>query len=52
MKKAVQLLSGTELTIHEIAERVGYETQHYFSTAFKKVNGVSPNQYRKGEAFD
>jgi two-component system response regulator YesN len=52
MKKAVQLLSGTELTIHEIAERVGYETQHYFSTAFKKVNGVSPNQYRKGGAFD
>jgi len=52
MKKAVQLLNGTELSIHEIAERVGYDTQHYFSTAFKKVNGVSPNQYRKGGAFD
>ncbi|GMK39966.1 hypothetical protein PCCS19_30210 [Paenibacillus sp. CCS19] len=52
MKKAVQLLSGTDLSINEIAERVGYDTQHYFSTAFKKVNGVSPNQYRKGGAFD
>lgn len=52
MKKAVQLLNGTELSINEIAERVGYDTQHYFSTAFKKMNGVSPNQYRKGGAFD
>ncbi|MBD3922608.1 response regulator [Paenibacillus sp. PR3] len=52
MKKAVQLLNGTELSINEIAERVGYDTQHYFSTAFKKMNGVSPIQYRKGGAFD
>lgn len=48
MRKAVQLLSATDLSILEIAEKVGYETQHYFSTAFKKAMGVSPNQYRKG----
>ncbi|KIP21637.1 putative response regulatory protein [Anoxybacillus ayderensis] len=48
IKKAIQLLVSTQLTIHEISERVGYDTQHYFSTAFKKVVGVSPNQYRKG----
>ncbi|MBB6284168.1 response regulator transcription factor [Geobacillus subterraneus] len=47
MTKAVELLVSTELSIHEIAEQVGYDTQHYFSTAFKKVMGVSPNQYRK-----
>lgn len=51
VKKAVQLLNSTELSIHEISEIVGYDTQHYFSTAFKKVMGVSPNQYRKGAAF-
>lgn len=51
VKKAVQLLNSTELTINEISEIVGYDTQHYFSTAFKKVMGVSPNQYRKGVAF-
>lgn len=51
MAKAVQLLSSTDLPISEIAERVGYDTQHYFSTAFKKAIGVSPNQYRKGAAF-
>ena len=52
MNKAVQLLDATELQIQEIAERTGYETQHYFSTAFKKRYGVSPNQYRKGDAFE
>ncbi|MET3940399.1 two-component system response regulator YesN [Paenibacillus sp. PvP094] len=47
IRKAVQLLDSTALPIHSIAERVGYDTQHYFSTAFKKVMGISPAQYRK-----
>ena len=51
IRKAIQLLNGTELSIHEIAEQTGYESQHYFSTAFKRVIGISPNKYRKGEAF-
>lgn len=48
IQKAMQLLTATDKTIHEIAEQCGYDTQHYFSTAFKKIMGVSPNQYRKG----
>lgn len=51
MNKAMELLSNSELTINEIAERVGYNTQHYFSTSFKKWIGVSPNQYRRGESI-
>ncbi|MBB3112696.1 two-component system response regulator YesN [Paenibacillus phyllosphaerae] len=47
IKQAILLLSETDLAMHEIAHRIGYETQHYFSTAFKKAVGVSPNQYRK-----
>lgn len=47
IKQALLLLCETDLAMHEIAERIGYETQHYFSTAFKKAVGVSPNQYRK-----
>ncbi|MDR6723480.1 two-component system response regulator YesN [Paenibacillus amylolyticus] len=47
IRKAVQLLDSTTLPIHMIAERVGYDTQHYFSTAFKKAMGISPAQYRK-----
>lgn len=51
IRKAVQLLNSTQMTMYEIAEQVGYESQHYFSTAFKKVMGVSPIRYRKGDAF-
>lgn len=47
IKKAIMLLNSTDLSILEIAEKAGYDTQHYFSTAFKKVMGVSPNQYRR-----
>ncbi|NIK79910.1 two-component system response regulator YesN [Paenibacillus castaneae] len=47
MKGAIRLLSETDLTMSEIAERTGYESQHYFSTAFKKIAGLPPNQYRK-----
>lgn len=49
IKKASLLLNTTDLSILEIAEKVGYDTQHYFSTAFKKVMGVSPNQFRKNK---
>ncbi|SEO83751.1 two-component system, response regulator YesN [Paenibacillus sp. OK076] len=48
IRKAVQLLDSTSLPVHRIAEHVGYDTQHYFSTAFKKTMGISPVQYRKG----
>ncbi|KKI94031.1 AraC family transcriptional regulator [Bacillus sp. SA1-12] len=52
IKKAIQLLNSTDLPIVEISEQVGYDTQHYFSTAFKKVMGVSPIKYRKGLVED
>ncbi len=51
IRKAIELLNTTDLPIYEIAEQSGYDSQHYFSTAFKKVMGVSPNQYRRGAAF-
>lgn len=50
--KAVQLLNSTNRSIADIADSVGYESQHYFSTAFKKTVGVSPIRYRKGETFE
>lgn len=52
LSRAMQLLNSTELSIAEIGSEVGYESQHYFSTAFKKAVGVSPNRYRKGEGAD
>ena len=47
VQKAMQLMSDPTVKIYEVAERVGYSNQHYFSTAFKKVVGLSPVEYRK-----
>jgi two-component system response regulator YesN len=48
IKKAIQLMNDPAEKIYEIAEKVGYSNQHYFSTAFKKVLGFSPMEYRRG----
>jgi len=48
VKKATGLMSDPAAKAFEVAERVGYRSQHYFSRAFKKVTGSSPTDYRKG----
>ncbi len=45
--KACELMSNTNDSMNVIAEKVGYSTQHYFSTIFKNVMGVSPSEYRR-----
>jgi len=47
---AIQLMSDPAMKIYEVAEAVGYQSQHYFSRAFKKVFGRPPVEYRKGGA--
>ncbi|WP_461207482.1 response regulator transcription factor [Clostridium sp. DL1XJH146] len=46
IKKAIEFMEDNSMKMYEIAEEVGYNTQHYFSTAFKKVMGVSPKHYK------
>jgi AraC-like DNA-binding protein len=46
MQYACQLLDTTQEPVKRIANRVGYEDPHYFSRLFKRVIGVSPQQYR------
>lgn len=45
---AIQLLLDPKklYTMKEISQLVGYNSQHYFSRAFKNYVGMSPNQYR------
>jgi AraC-like DNA-binding protein len=45
--KAIQLLRTTDTKIHEIALRVGYESEPSFSKAFKRVMGASPGSFRR-----
>ncbi len=49
MQEACKLLKSTDLYICEISAMLGYEDQYYFSRIFKKVVGVSPREYKKGE---
>jgi two-component system, response regulator YesN len=48
VKKAIALMGDPAAKAFEVAERVGYRSQHYFSRAFKKVTGSSPTDYKKG----
>lgn len=48
MDTARQLLIESSASINEIAEKVGFNGSSYFYRAFKKVNGVTPNEFRKG----
>lgn len=44
---AKQKLRGSDASITEIALGLGVSSSQYFATVFKKVVGVTPNQYRK-----
>jgi two-component system response regulator YesN len=48
--RAVQIMNDPSVKVYEVAEAVGYQSQHYFSRAFKRVFGRPPVEYRKGSA--
>jgi AraC-like DNA-binding protein len=47
IKRAKELLLESELTIVEIANRIGYEDALHFSRIFKRSTGISPSLFRK-----
>ena len=44
---AKQLLKESDLTVGEIASRVGYDSVRGFLTAFMQETGKTPTQYRQ-----
>lgn len=46
MRRARELLEDPALRISEIAERVGYADTAHFSRVFKKLEGMSPGEWR------
>jgi len=50
INKAVQMMGDPAVKVYEVAEAVGYQSQHYFSRAFKRVFGRPPVEFRKGGA--
>lgn len=52
IKQAAILLRQSQATISEIANKVGYENQSKFATAFRDVLKITPAEYRKQNASD
>ena len=47
MQLATRLLSGTSLTLSEIAERVGYGSETALSRAYKRRIGLAPGEWKR-----
>lgn len=45
LKRAAQLLQGSQLTIVEVADHVGFSSASYFTKCFKEMFGMLPTQY-------
>ena len=46
LSMAADLLREPDTTLAAVARRVGYSTPFALSTAFKRVRGMSPQQFR------
>ncbi|MDO5100235.1 MAG: response regulator [Eubacteriales bacterium] len=47
INRAELLMRTTDESFYRIAELSGYRNQHYFSTAFKNLTGMSPSEYKR-----
>jgi AraC-like DNA-binding protein len=47
MEKAKKMLEEGKKTIKQIASDCGYRSQGNFTSAFRKINNVSPSQYQQ-----
>ncbi|MFC7681394.1 response regulator [Paenibacillus sp. GCM10028914] len=45
-EKAKELLENSHYKIYEIGELVGFRNPRYFSSIFRKLTGMTPNEYR------
>lgn len=49
---ATELLENTNLSVSEIAEKCGYESDSYFMRQFRRHRGCTPTEYRKRKKSD
>lgn len=47
IKKAIGYLRDPNVRIYEVAGKIGYRDQRYFSVIFKKLVGVTPKEFRE-----
>lgn len=49
IEKAKQELAGSELTVSEISQRVGFLNDNYFNKIFKRLTNLTPSDYRRSK---
>lgn len=47
LRRARRLLTGTRLTVHEVATQCGFDSPEYFSRFFTKRTGLRPTTFRE-----
>jgi AraC-like DNA-binding protein len=45
MKKAIQIMTHEDVPFNKITDRIGLQSQSYFSRVFKREFGVTPSQF-------
>ncbi|NDK55886.1 helix-turn-helix domain-containing protein [Pontibacter fetidus] len=50
VEMAKELLEYNELTLSQIADKLGYSSVAHLSNQFKQVTGLSPSEYKKGNS--
>jgi AraC family transcriptional regulator, regulatory protein of adaptative response / methylphosphotriester-DNA alkyltransferase methyltransferase len=51
MERAAELLTQRDLTVRDVARRVGYRQPAQFAKAFRRHHGVTPSRYRMSQAL-
>ncbi len=46
-ENACELLTGTDLSVEIVSDRVGFATASHFSRVFRSFYGCSPSEYRR-----
>jgi transcriptional regulator GlxA family with amidase domain len=49
MQRAGRLLCETDLSVKEVAAKLGYDDPFYFSRVFKSVNHMAPSDFRAAQ---
>jgi len=49
VQRTQQLLAGTEMSLAEIADAVGFSNQSHCIHYFREIVGVTPGDYRRGK---
>lgn len=47
VEKSIELLTKTDLSIEEIAQRSGFSSTSYYTKTFKRIKGIPPLRYKK-----